>query len=72
MIPLQEMQNIHVLLAEDSRCVHIVQLSDYRVDWLFGACTGEDYWMVADAFITARRAGRVPRERARCLGLSLR
>jgi hypothetical protein len=48
-------------LLHDSRFVWIQQDSDYRLDWLRGAVTGEDYWAIADAFIAARRLGEVDR-----------
>ncbi|KAJ7896523.1 hypothetical protein B0H13DRAFT_1885138 [Mycena leptocephala] len=50
-------------LLHDSRFVWIQQDSDYRLDWLRGAVTGEDYWAIADAFIAARRLGEVDRSR---------
>ncbi|KAJ7856788.1 hypothetical protein B0H13DRAFT_1641286 [Mycena leptocephala] len=48
-------------LLEDDRLVCIEQDEDFRVDWLRGAHSGEDYWALADAFIAAKRAGRVER-----------
>ncbi|KAJ7140372.1 hypothetical protein C8R46DRAFT_599922 [Mycena filopes] len=50
-------------LVGDPRLVCIDQDTDYRVDWLVGATGGRDYWTVADEFIAARRAGKVPRSR---------
>jgi hypothetical protein len=41
--------------------VCIQQDKDFRVDWLRGVHSGEDYWALADAFIAAKRAGRVER-----------
>ncbi|KAJ7339007.1 hypothetical protein DFH08DRAFT_964061 [Mycena albidolilacea] len=45
-------------LSMDSRFVCVQQTLDYRLDWLQGAVSGEDYWALADAFIAARRAGK--------------
>ncbi|KAF7365194.1 hypothetical protein MVEN_00391000 [Mycena venus] len=47
-----------VLLHLDVRYVCIRQ-TDFNLDWLRGASTGEDYWTLADTFIAAKRAGRV-------------
>ncbi|KAF8172982.1 hypothetical protein K438DRAFT_1940318 [Mycena galopus ATCC 62051] len=33
----------------------------YYMDWLKGAVTGNNYWVLADAFIAARREGRTDR-----------
>jgi hypothetical protein len=49
-------------LADDSRFVCINPETDFRVEWLRGAQTGNDYWVFADSFIAARRAGEVDRE----------
>ncbi|KAJ7914453.1 hypothetical protein B0H13DRAFT_2002713, partial [Mycena leptocephala] len=48
-------------LLEDDRLVCIEQHEDFRVDWLHGTHSGEDYWALADAFIAAKRAGQVER-----------
>ncbi|KAJ6571217.1 hypothetical protein B0H19DRAFT_1255207 [Mycena capillaripes] len=48
------------VLSEDDRFVWIGQ-TNYWNDWVRGAIGGEDYWALADAFIAARRAGRVDR-----------
>jgi hypothetical protein len=48
-------------LAGDSRFVCIDQQIPYRVDWLRGADTNDDYWALADSF-TARRMGKVDRK----------
>ncbi|KAJ7914605.1 hypothetical protein B0H13DRAFT_2002182 [Mycena leptocephala] len=48
-------------LADDSRFVCIDQQKNYCIDWSHGADTGEDFWALADAFIGARRAGKVGR-----------
>ncbi|KAF7359812.1 hypothetical protein MVEN_00706400 [Mycena venus] len=50
-------------LTDDDRFVCIHQQTSYRVDWLRGADTGEDSWALADAFIAARRAGKVDASR---------
>ncbi|KAJ7459355.1 hypothetical protein FB451DRAFT_1272570 [Mycena latifolia] len=47
-------------LSDDNRFVCIGQ-TNYWEDWLRGVVNGEDYWALAEAFITARRAGRVDR-----------
>jgi hypothetical protein len=55
---LYELDDSNPLLA-DSRFVCIHQALDYDFDWLSGAVTGDDYWMLADAFLATRRAGTV-------------
>ncbi|KAJ6550053.1 hypothetical protein B0H19DRAFT_1264916 [Mycena capillaripes] len=45
-------------LADDSRFV-CLERADYRASWLRGTGYGEGDWDLADAFIAARRAGRV-------------
>ncbi|KAJ7742766.1 hypothetical protein B0H14DRAFT_3167665 [Mycena olivaceomarginata] len=57
-----EMTNTHPL-AGDTRFVCIHQSKSYRLDWLCGALTGNDYWALADAFIAARRARKVDASR---------
>ncbi|KAJ7138588.1 hypothetical protein C8R46DRAFT_1137304 [Mycena filopes] len=49
------------VIAQDPRFVAMTQHEDYRVDWVRGADTGCDYWTVVEAFIDARRAGKVDR-----------
>ncbi|KAF8198875.1 hypothetical protein K438DRAFT_1823871 [Mycena galopus ATCC 62051] len=44
----------------DERFVQIGQ-TNFRADWFSSARGGRDYWDLAEAFIAARRAGRVPR-----------
>ncbi|KAJ6544519.1 hypothetical protein B0H19DRAFT_1267780 [Mycena capillaripes] len=46
------------LLSDDARFV-CVQQADWRLDWLRGTNGGDDYWALADAFIAARRAGKI-------------
>ncbi|KAJ7652679.1 hypothetical protein DFH06DRAFT_1093749 [Mycena polygramma] len=46
--------------AEDDRFVCIDQ-TDFRLDWIRGTTGGEDHWALAEQFIAAKRAGRVPR-----------
>ncbi|KAJ7851204.1 hypothetical protein B0H13DRAFT_2086275, partial [Mycena leptocephala] len=48
-------------LLGDARFVFIQQKVDYHLDWVRGATTGDDYWALADAFIAARRAGKIDR-----------
>ncbi|KAF7345799.1 hypothetical protein MVEN_01600800 [Mycena venus] len=48
------------VLSGDDRIVCIDQ-DAYRLDWIHGARTGEDYWTLAEAFIAAKRAGKVDR-----------
>jgi hypothetical protein len=38
------------------------QEEDFRADWLRGANTGNDYWVLAEAFIAAKREGKVGRK----------
>ncbi|KAJ7164237.1 hypothetical protein C8R46DRAFT_1352043 [Mycena filopes] len=47
------------LFADDMRFVEVVFDTDYALDWVRGADTGDDYWKVADAFIAAKRAGKI-------------
>jgi hypothetical protein len=49
-------------LLGDDRLVCMEQEEDFRVDWLRGAHTGYDYWALAEAFIAAKRAGKVDRK----------
>jgi len=46
--------------SEDVRLVCIGH-PNRRVDWVRGAVAGNDYWARADAFIAAKRSGRVTR-----------
>ncbi|KAJ7318475.1 hypothetical protein DFH08DRAFT_819756 [Mycena albidolilacea] len=39
-------------------CIEVMQM-DSRTNWLQAAATDDDYWALADAFIAAKRAGRV-------------
>ncbi|KAJ7900779.1 hypothetical protein B0H13DRAFT_1883404 [Mycena leptocephala] len=48
-------------LLADGRFVAVERRGDYRVDWVRGVHTGDDYWAVADAVVAARRAGKVDR-----------
>ncbi|KAJ7741788.1 hypothetical protein DFH07DRAFT_750830, partial [Mycena maculata] len=48
-------------LLEDGRFVAISQ-GDFWEDWYRGAYMANDYWALADAFLAARRAGKVDRE----------
>ncbi|KAJ7653630.1 hypothetical protein DFH06DRAFT_523853 [Mycena polygramma] len=45
---------------EDERFVGIGQ-TDFRLDWIRGATGGNDYWVLAETFIAAKRAGRISR-----------
>ncbi|KAJ6508152.1 hypothetical protein C8R45DRAFT_966485 [Mycena sanguinolenta] len=49
-------------LADDDRfvCVYENEVR-YYVDWLHGAVFGQHYWSLADAFLAARRAGKIDR-----------
>ncbi|KAJ7868503.1 hypothetical protein B0H13DRAFT_2558641 [Mycena leptocephala] len=49
-------------LLGDDRLVCMEQEEDFRANWLHGAHTGYDYWTLAEAFIAAKRAGKVDRE----------
>ncbi|KAJ7164242.1 hypothetical protein C8R46DRAFT_1099063 [Mycena filopes] len=49
------------LFADDVRFVQVVYDIDYRLEWVRGADTGDDYWKVADAFIAAKLAGKIDR-----------
>jgi hypothetical protein len=48
--------------SDDARVLCIRQ-TNFRVDWLRGAATGQDYWALADAFIAAKHAEKVDRRR---------
>ncbi|KAJ7744008.1 hypothetical protein DFH07DRAFT_978687 [Mycena maculata] len=50
-------------LLEDGRFV-IISQSNFRADWYRGVYTGNDYWALGDAFLAARRAGKVDREQS--------
>jgi hypothetical protein len=50
------------LLAGDHRFICIDQRMPYRLDWLRGADTNDDYWALADSFIAARRMGKIDRK----------
>ncbi|KAJ7810710.1 hypothetical protein B0H14DRAFT_3480382 [Mycena olivaceomarginata] len=45
--------------ADDDRFVCIHRPKPFRLDWLRGVLTGNDYWAFADVFIPARRARKV-------------
>ncbi|KAJ7699102.1 hypothetical protein B0H16DRAFT_786499 [Mycena metata] len=46
---------------DDPRFVCVIYDIAYRLDWLRGADTGDDYWKAADCFIAAKRAGAIDR-----------
>ncbi|KAJ7810712.1 hypothetical protein B0H14DRAFT_3480384 [Mycena olivaceomarginata] len=50
-------------LAGNARFVCIHQSKSYRLDWLCGALSGNDYWVSADAFIAARHPRKVDASR---------
>jgi hypothetical protein len=56
-----EVENTYPL-AGDARFLCVYQGTPYRVDWLRGADTNDDYWAVPDSFIAARRMGKVDRK----------
>ncbi|KAJ7138654.1 hypothetical protein C8R46DRAFT_1234456 [Mycena filopes] len=47
------------VIAQDPRFVTMRKNEDYRLNWVRGAQTGRDYWMVVEAFIDARRTGKI-------------
>ncbi|KAJ7465380.1 hypothetical protein B0H11DRAFT_2284819 [Mycena galericulata] len=49
-------------LAEDARFVAIYQ-KNWEADWVRGASGQADFWVLADTFLVARRAGKVDRSR---------
>ncbi|KAJ7744023.1 hypothetical protein DFH07DRAFT_1063448 [Mycena maculata] len=49
-------------LLEDGRFV-IISQSNFREDWYRSVYMGNGYWALADAFLAARRAGKVDRGR---------
>ncbi|KAJ7164322.1 hypothetical protein C8R46DRAFT_1099260 [Mycena filopes] len=48
-------------LTGDDRLVYVRQHKDYRLDWIQGINGENNYWSLADAFIAARRAGKIDR-----------
>ncbi|KAJ7868512.1 hypothetical protein B0H13DRAFT_1897088 [Mycena leptocephala] len=58
---LEYIDKAELLLGND-RLVWMEQKEDFRADWLRGAYTGNDYWVLAEAFIAAKREGKVGRE----------
>ncbi|KAJ6505230.1 hypothetical protein C8R45DRAFT_1181337 [Mycena sanguinolenta] len=48
-------------LLADSRFVCIEEDVPYYSDWLQGVVFGENYWLLADAFLAARKAGTLDR-----------
>jgi hypothetical protein len=60
----RHLHTLDPLLLEDSRFVCLSQDKDWHEDWLQGLATAENYWVVADAFIAARRNGKVDRKQA--------
>ncbi|KAJ7164272.1 hypothetical protein C8R46DRAFT_1099161 [Mycena filopes] len=52
------------LFTDDIRFVQVIYDIDYRLEWVRGADTGDDYWKVANAFIAAKRAGKIDSRRS--------
>ena len=48
-------------LVDDPRFVCLDQPIPFHEGWLRGADTGKNYWEVEDAFLAARRQGKVDR-----------
>ncbi|KAF7378199.1 hypothetical protein MSAN_00244500 [Mycena sanguinolenta] len=48
-------------LLDDPRFLCIDEKQRYYINWLQGAISGDDYWALADAFLAARRVGRIDR-----------
>jgi hypothetical protein len=48
-------------LANDLRFVALVR-GHFRVDWILGAQSGQDFWARAERFVALRRAGKIDRE----------
>ncbi|KAJ6506755.1 hypothetical protein C8R45DRAFT_1208751 [Mycena sanguinolenta] len=59
-VDLQEVQDP---IEHDARFVCIVRNNDRHMNWLRHSDTDRDFWALADAFIAARREGRVDRSR---------
>ncbi|KAF8144740.1 hypothetical protein K438DRAFT_1992485 [Mycena galopus ATCC 62051] len=57
---LEDATRVTRTLSDDDRFVCIGQ-TNYWKDWLQDMVNDEDYWALAEAFITARNAGRVDR-----------
>ncbi|KAJ6459145.1 hypothetical protein C8R47DRAFT_1162453 [Mycena vitilis] len=49
-----------VVLSDDERFV-CIQQTDWRLDWLRGANGEDDFWVLADEFIAAKRTGKIDR-----------
>ncbi|KAJ7304842.1 hypothetical protein DFH08DRAFT_976441 [Mycena albidolilacea] len=56
--PIMDVHDVHPW-TDDDCFVLIHQEKSCSLDWLAGARAGDDYWVFADAFIAARRAGKV-------------
>ncbi|KAF7368432.1 hypothetical protein MVEN_00166200 [Mycena venus] len=54
-----EIDAVAPLAEEDDRFVCIEQNVPFREDWLRGTDGARDFWALAEAFIAARRAGKV-------------
>ncbi|KAJ6460276.1 hypothetical protein C8R45DRAFT_1081228 [Mycena sanguinolenta] len=50
-------------LIGDPRFVYVLKETPFRVDWFHGADVGKSHWAIADAFLGARRDGKVDRYR---------
>ncbi|KAJ7023149.1 hypothetical protein C8F04DRAFT_1240318 [Mycena alexandri] len=58
-LTLLERVKVGTLIPDDYRFVCVKEDTDYRLDWVRGVDVGDNYWVRAEAFIAARRAGRV-------------
>ncbi|KAJ7233672.1 hypothetical protein C8J57DRAFT_1146022 [Mycena rebaudengoi] len=54
-----EIEAVAPLAEDDDRFVCINQNTPFREDWLRETNGGQDFWAVAEAFIAAKRAGKV-------------
>ncbi|KAF7341881.1 hypothetical protein MSAN_02043700 [Mycena sanguinolenta] len=57
----EDSEKIPDVFVHDSRFVCMSQTTDCRLDWLHHTETGRDFWALAEAFIAAKRRGKVDR-----------
>ncbi|KAJ6496227.1 hypothetical protein C8R45DRAFT_985341 [Mycena sanguinolenta] len=57
----QEQSTLPLVHPDDDRFVNVGQ-TDFQSDWFRSTQGSGDYWLVAETFIAAKRAGDVPRE----------
>ncbi|KAJ6506754.1 hypothetical protein C8R45DRAFT_970432 [Mycena sanguinolenta] len=58
-----DLQEVHDSIEHDARFVCMARNIDFHLNWLRHTDTGRDFWALADAFIAARREGKIDRAR---------